>query len=183
MKYTWQGQILSVIVTHIEAAFLFFVVWMIAIGVTGTHMGGLIYSIISAIFYGIMMYSQGYAIEKNDKKNYSKLNPIWYKGAVVALGLVLLNGLVLLLYKFAWTAGSDGEALVKLWAVIGNVACLFWFSPYMNLLGLESGNMAFYGYAVIILFHTLMCFLGYFAGYKNFDISAKLKFLVYEKKK
>lgn len=182
MRYTWHGQILSVILTHFEAAAIFFVVWLIAIGITGTRIGGLIYSASSAVFYTVMMYSLGYSTVRNDKKSHTKLTPISYKGAVIALGLVFLNVLVLLLYKLSWTLGSEGGELVKLWAVGGNILGMFWFSPYINLLGISKGSIAFYGYAIIFFLHTIACFLGYFAGYKNFDISSKLKFLVYEKK-
>lgn len=182
MKYTWHGQIFSVIITHIVASLAFFLTWLIAISITGTRIGGLIYSSISAIFYAVMMYSIGYSVAKNDKKSYAKLTPFAYKGAVISLGLGFLNILTAILYKLLWTIGSDGESLINLWAVIGNVFSLFWFSPYMNLLGMDKGNMAVYGYLIIILLHTVMCFLGYFAGYKNFDISAKFRFLVYEKK-
>lgn len=182
MRYTWHGQILSVILTHLEASAIFFVVWLIAIGVTGTRIGGFLYSSASAVFYTVMMYSVGYSAVADDKKSHTKLTPIPYKGAVIALGLVLLNILVVLLYKLSWSLGSEGGELVKLWAVVGNILGLFWFSPCVNLLGISKGSIAVYGYAIIFFLHTIVCFLGYFAGYKNFDISAKLKFLVYEKK-
>ncbi|MBR4720323.1 MAG: hypothetical protein IK057_01035 [Clostridia bacterium] len=182
MKYTWHGQILSLVIAHIEAAFIFFFVWLIAISITGTGLGGLIYSSVSAVFYSIMMYSVGYSVAKNDKKSYAKLTPFAYKGALISLGLLILNILTAILYRMSWTFGSSGGSLTNLWAVIGNVFTLFWFSPYMNLLSLDNGNMSVCGYLIIVFLHTVMCFLGYLAGYKNFDISAKLKFLFYEKK-
>lgn len=182
MKYTWHGQFLSVIVTHIEAAVLFFIVWLISIAATGTRVGGLIYSSVSAVFYAVMMYSAGYSAEKSDKKSYTKLTPIPYKGAVIALGLMLVNFLVGFLYKLSWTLGGNTEELTNLWAAAGNIFGIFWFSPYVNLLGMDKGNISGCGYAIIFFLHTAACFLGYLAGYKNFDLSAKLRFLVYEKK-
>lgn len=182
MKYTWHGQILSVIIAHIVSATVFFLTWLIAISITGTRIGGLVYSSVSAVFYAVTMYSVGCSVAKNDKKSYAKLTPFAYKGAVISLGLGILNVLTVILYKLSWTIGGDSEGLTKLWAVIGNLFSLFWFSPYMNLLGMDKGNMTVYGYLISLLLHTAMCFLGYFAGYKDFDISAKFKFLVYEKK-
>lgn len=183
MKYTIPGQILSVILTHIKAAFLFFIVWLLAISLTSTQIGGIIYSSVSAAFYFIMMYATGYTIEKNDKKSYSKLTPVSYKGALLPLGLSLLNILTLIIYKLSWALGSNGENIENWWALAGNIFGLFWFSPYMNILGMETGKIAPYGYAIIFLLHELACFAGYFAGYKDFDISAKFSFLMYEKKK
>lgn len=183
MKYSWHGQILTAVLTHIELAFIFFIVWTVSITVTGTKIGGLIYSIISAVFYSVMMYYVGYSSAKNDKKSYSKLKPFAPKGAVIALGVLFLNILTAVLYKTAWAIGSDGESFNKIWAFSANLFSLFWFSPYINLLGMDKGNIAYYGYAVIVFLNTTACFFGYLAGYKDFDISKKLGFLIYEKKK
>lgn len=182
MKYTWYGQILSVITAHIEAAFVLFLIWFFSISITGTRLGGLIYSAVSAVVYAAVMYLRGYTTAGNDKKSYTKLSPIAYKGAVISLGLLFLNILPIFIYNLSWAIGSDGENLVNIWAIGGNAFCIFWFSPYLNLLGMDKGSIAVYGYAVIALLHTIACFLGYFAGYKNFDISEKLRLLVYEKK-
>ena len=129
-----------------------------------------------------MMYACGNTAAKNDKKSYSKLTPIAYKGAILALGLLALNIAFIAVYKLSWAFGSLDGSLVKLWAAIGNALTLFWFSPYMNLLGMDKGSISFHGYAIIILLHIVACYFGYFAGYKGFDISSKFRFLVYEKK-
>ena len=183
MKYTIPGQVASIIVTHIEAAFLFFFVWIFSISITSTKIGGLIFSSVSTLFYFMMIYSAGYNIVKNDKKSYTELSPISYKGALLSLGLLAVNIIVLVIYHLSWFFGSTPEGISTWWSLAGNIFSIFWFSPYMNLLGMENGHIAFYGYAIIILLHPIACFLGYYAGYNNFDISAKLKFLVYDQKK
>ena len=183
MKYTIPGQVLSIITTHIQAAFLFFFVWLLAISITSGKTAGLIYSIISSLFYFMMIYSASYTVVKNDKKSYTKLTPIPYKGALISLGLLLVNIIVLVIYHLSWQFGSNAEGLTNGWALAGNIFGLFWFAPYMNLLGMENGHIALHGYAIILLLHPIACFLGYFAGYKNFDISTKFKFLVYDQKK
>lgn len=183
LKYTIPGQVFSIIVTHIEAAFLFFFVWLLAITVTSGKTGGLIYSSISSFFYFMMVYSAGYSAAKNDKKSYTKLNPFPYKGALLSLGLLFVNIIVLAIYHLSWHLGGTADGIKSGWALAGNIFSIFWFSPYMNLLKMENGHIALYGYAITLLFHVIACFLGYFAGYKNFDISAKFKFLVYDTKK
>ena len=185
MKYTVPGQVLSIIVTHSEAGFLFFFVWLLAISITSNKTGGMIYSVISSVFYFMMMYSAGYTIVKNDKKSYTKLTPVPYKGALLPLGLLILNILFLVIYKLSWSIGVDSNGNISnIWSLIGNIAGMVWFSPYRELLGnMESGYIAPYGYAIVLLFHTIACFLGYFAGYNDFDISKKLRFLVYDQKK
>ena len=183
LKYTFKGQIISVLLTHLKAAVIFFFVWIIAIAVTSSGVGGIIYSVISAIFYFMMMYSAGYETFRSDRKSYSQLTPFWYKGLILSTGVIVLNALILTIYKLSWIFGSDGTSVTSVWSFIGNFLGLFWFSPYLNLLGMASGNIKIYGYAIIFLLHTLACFLGYFAGYKNYDISAKLRAFMYEKKK
>lgn len=183
LKYTIPGQVLSIIITHLEAAFLFFFVWLLSISVTSGKTVGLIYSAISSVFYFMMIYSAGYAAVKNDKKSYTKLSPFKYKGALLSLGLLLLNIIIAAIYHISWASGSDTGGISVWFSLAGRVFSVFWFSPYMNLLGMDNGNIALYGYAIILLFHAIACFLGYFAGYNDFDISAKLRFLVYDTKK
>ena len=185
MKYTVPGQVLSIIVTHIEAAFLFFFVWLLAISITSTKIGALIYCVISSIFYFMMMYSAGYTVVKNDKKSYTDLTPFPYKGALLSIGLLVLNILFLVIYRLSWSIGVDADGhITNVWSLIGNILGMFWFAPYRELLGhMEIGYISPCGYAVILLFHVVACTLGYFAGYKDFDISAKMRFLVYDQKK
>lgn len=183
MKYTIPGQVASIIVTHSEAAFLFFFVWIFSISITSTKVGGLIFSTISTLFYFMMIYSAGYNTVKNDKKSYTELTPVPYKGALLSLGLLVFNIIVLVIYHLSWFFGSTPEGISTWWSLVGNIFSIFWFSPYLNLLNMENGHIALYGYAIILLLHPSACFLGYYAGYKNFDISAKFKFLVYDQKK
>ena len=183
MKYTVKGQVLSVIATHAKAAVLFFIVWLLALSITGTKIGGLIYSVISAIFYFFMMYNAGYSIVKDDKKSYTELTSDKKKGLLLPIGLLVLNIVLVVLYKAAWTFASDGSGLTNWWALACNALALFWFSPYINILGMDKGALAVYGYAIICLLHILAFYLGYFAGYNDFDISTKFRFLMYEKKK
>lgn len=183
MKYSIMGQIISVILTHLEAVFVFFAVWVIAISVTSSKIGGTIYSAIATVFYVSAMYSVCYAKAKDDKKSYSPLTPEKYKGILLSAGLLVINIAVAFIYSFIWKTASDGANLTGIGAVAVNVFCLFWFSPFISFLGEQNGVISVLGYVAIFALPVLSCFFGYLAGYKNFDISRKLKFLVYEKKK
>jgi len=183
LKYSIKGQIISVILEHLRAAIIFFMVWIFAIRITSSKTGGIIYSAITTFLYFVIMYSAGYQAEKNDKKSYSPLTPTPYKGAVLSLGVLAVNALIVLSYLLAWRISGDGENFTNLRAVAVNAIYLFWFSPFIGFLGTQKGAIAPFGYIIIFVLPILSCFLGYFAGYKNFDISAKLRFLVYEKKR
>ena len=183
MKYSIKGQIMSVILAHLKAVFLFFVVWIIDIAVIASKIGGAIYTATSAIIYFIIMYSACYSQAKNDKKSYSPLTPKKYKGILLSSGVVVMSVLVVLGYIFVWHSASDGENLISLWAVAVNVFYLFWFSPFISFLGDQKGVISVSEYAIAFILPIVSCFLGYLAGYKNFDIAEKMRFFVYEKKK
>lgn len=183
MKYTLRGQIISVLLEHLKASFIFFTVWILAISVTSSKIGGAVYSAIATFFWFAIIYSAGYQAEKNDKKSYSPLTPTPYKGALLSFGVLAVNALIVLSYLLAWRISGDGENLTNLRAVAVNAIYLFWFSPFIGFLGTQKGAIAPFGYIIIFVLPTASCFLGYFAGYKNFDISEKLRRLVYEKKK
>lgn len=182
MKYTLRGQIISVILEHMKAVFILFAVWVLAINITATKIGGIVYSSVATLFYFTIIYSAGYQTERSDKKSYSPLTPKKYKGALLSLGIVAVNIAVVTAYLLVWRMAGDGESLTSLKTVAVNVMCLLWFSPFISFLGGQKGTIAPFGYIIIFLLPAVSCFLGYFAGYKNFDISAKLRFLMYEKK-
>lgn len=182
-KYSIKGQIISVILTHLEMVFIFFAVWLMAISVTTSEIGSVIYSVAAIFFYSIMMYSVCYSQARNDKKSYSPLTPMKYKGILLCLGVLVISIMAIFGYIFVWRTQSDGESLVKLWAISINVFYMFWFSPFINFLSDKKGAISILGYVMMFVPTALSCFLGYLAGYKDFDISSKMKFLVYEKKK
>ena len=183
MKYSIKGQIISVILSHLKAVFLFFIVWTIDIAVISLKIGGAIYTVTSTILYFIIMYSACYSQAKNDKKSYSPLTPKKYKGILLSMGVLVMSIFVVFGYIFVWQKASDGENLINLWAVAVNIFYLFWFSPFISFLGKQKGTIAITEYAIAFIIPIASCFLGYLAGYKNFDIAEKMRFLVYEKKK
>lgn len=182
LKYSIKGQVVSVILEHLRASTIFFVAWILTIRITSSVIGGIVYSVIATFFYLTLMYSAGYQALKNDKKSYSPLTPKKYKGALLSLGLLALSILIVIAYLIAWRVAGDGENLITLWAVAVNVLYLFWYSPFVGFLGTQKGTISMLGYIIIFVLPTASCFLGYFAGYKGFDISEKLRTLIYEKK-
>lgn len=182
LKYTRPGQMVSMLITHIELSFLFFAIWLIIFSLTQTVLGGIIYTAVSFILFCVCLYSTGNTVYNNDKKSYSRLSPKWYQGAVLPLIIIIINIALLILYKVAWKYAGNGESLNRLWAVFVNMANIFWFSPYQKLVTLDKGYVNALSYIITFITPVVMCFLGYFAGYKNFKISKKLRFLVYDNK-
>lgn len=182
LKYSIKGQIISVILEHLRAVCILFVLWVLGIRITASEIGGMIYSAIAVFLYFAVMYSAGYQAEKNDKKSYSPLTPKKYKGALISLGVLVLSIVFVCAYLLVWQTASDGNNLTSLWAVAVNILYLFWFCPFVNFLSAQKGVIPPIWYFIIFILPTASCFLGYFAGYKNFNILEKLRTLMYEKK-
>ncbi len=182
-RYTWAGQVLSVVLTHIEMSFLFFFVWLLALGLLEKKVFGDIYTVVSVLTYFFALYGVSESIYRDDKKTYTKLSPFWYKGAILSILPILLNLIFATLIMFVWKKYSEGGALQNAGAIVINVIGVFWVSPFQKLVQFEKGMVDIVSYLVIVIVPFIACFFGYFAGVKGFDISSKFRFLMYEKKK
>ena len=113
----------------------------------------------------------------------SPLTPKPLKGLLLPAFLTIANVIVILLYKLAWIAGSDGKSTTEIWSLILNIISLLWVAPYQPLLGMAYGHIELQGYLIIFVTPFIASTLGYFAAYKGFDLSAKVHGFAYEKKK
>ena len=183
LKYTWCGQLLSALITHLELSFLFFVLWIFSISLFETTPGGIILTVIFVLIFAFTLYNASYQAEKNDAKSYTKLEPKWYKGALLPTFILGMNVICIVSYLLVWKFACADGGLTSLWAVAVNAVSLFWFAPYQKLVPLEAGTIGTIGYVCMFTVPILSCFLGYYAGYKNFDLTEKLHKFTYEKKK
>ena len=182
MKYTVLGQMVSVLGAHAATAFIFFFIWLVTAGMW-QGVAGKIFSAIGCLCYLVAIYNSGVTSAQNDKRTISPLTPYPAKGLVLPIILLVVNVVMILLYKYAWSAGGNGEYLVQGWAVIVNVLCVFWTSAYENILGMEKGVLELQGYLIICVLPFVASGAGYFAGYKGYDVFDKISALAYEKKK
>lgn len=177
LKYSIKGQIISVILTHLEIVALSFVMWLFTISITLLKMGEMIYSIVAAIAYFVCMYLKCFSQAKDDKKSFSPLTPKPFKGLLLSTGITIVNVVIFLIHISV--LNFAGENPSDFLSTASNVVYLFWFSPFINLI--DSQSVAISELVMILIMPLSSCFLGYLAGYKNFDISAKLRAIMYEK--
>lgn len=182
LKYSVPGQMVLMIKTHFTTA----VVFMILFLMTASMQKGIIntiFGIIGLLGYFLSIYAYSETAHKNDKLTVSPLTPKPLKGLLLPAFLIIANIIVILLYKLAWTAGSDGKSMTEIWSLILNIISLLWVSPYEPLLGMAHGHIELKGYLIIFLTPIIASTLGYLAAYHNFDLSAKVHGFAYEKKK
>ena len=176
-------QMLQIIKSHIFSTILIFILGMVSAGAIYGENSFLlgIFLIISIIIYFGMMYSEAYIIAKRDTKKITVEEPYLLKGFLLPLGLTVLTVLFYLLYFFVWKYMMVGESF-NLGAWLLNMIFIIWTYPFNPILGLSNGAMMWYGYIIVVFAPVIFSGIGYIAGMKDFDITAKLSKYIYEKK-
>ena len=180
LKYTIPGQMLSIAGAHIITSFIFFFIWLVTAGVW-EGIAGKIFSLVGLICYLISIYNASVNCAQADKRTVSPLTPHPWKGFVLPIFLLVFNALIVFMYKYAWSVAGDGEFLRQGWAVFLNMLAVFWTAAYENLLGMTRGALSAGGYFIIFVLPIAATAGGYFAGFKGFDLFAKISGIAYEK--
>ncbi len=180
-KFTVPGRQLRIIGAHASSAFIFSVLWLMGVAIWVTKTGGYIYTALGLIAYFFTLYNSGASCSVDDKRSYTSMTPHPLKGLALPITLILVNVLIIVLYKCAWAFGTTNGTPSEIWAIITNILCIAWFSPYQPVLGMAQGHFELLGYIIILFMPVVATFLGYFANYKGFYLKEKLSFLVYEK--
>ncbi len=182
LKYSIPGQMLLMIKNHFTTSVVFMILFLMTASMQNGF-GGIIFGVVGFLGYFLSIYAYSGSALKDDKRTVSPLTPKPLKGLFLPAFLTIVNVVVILLYKLAWLAGSDGKSMTEIWSLILNIISLLWVSPYQPLLGMAYGHIELHGYLIIFITPFVASALGYFAAYKGFDLSAKVHSFAYEKKK
>lgn len=182
LKYSIPGQMLLMVKSHFTTSVLFMILFL-ATSAMQKGFGNILFGVLGFLGYFLSIYSYSGSAFKDDKLSVSPLTPHPLKGLWLPVILTVTNIIVILLYKLAWAAGSNGESMTEIWSLILNIISLLWVSPYQPLLGMEYGHIELKGYLIIFITPFIASTLGYLAAYKGFDLSAKVHGIAYEKKK
>ena len=182
MKYSIPGQMLLMIKNHFTVSVVFMILFLMTASMQ-VGVGSLIFGGIGFLGYFLSIYSYSGTCLRDDKITVTNLTPHPLKGLMLPIFLTIASAVIILLYKLAWTHGSDGHSMTEVWSLILNIISLLWVSPYQPILGMEYGQIAPHGYAIIFVTPFVASFLGYLAAYYGFDLSEKVHGIAYEKKK
>ena len=173
---------LLMIKSHFTTAVVFMVLFLMT---TSMRMGfgNAVFGVVGFIGYFLSIYSYSAAVLRDDKRSISTLTPHPLKGLILPAFLTIANVIVILLYKLAWSQGSDGQSMTEVWSLILNIVSLLWVSPYQPLMGMVRGHIELHGYLIVFVTPFIASALGYLAAYNGFDLSAKIHSIAYEKKK
>lgn len=142
-----------------------------------------VFSVFFTLFYFSIVYRKAWDYASHDKKPYVEMTPYKAKGAVLSIGILLLNLILWIAYKFSWTFMTIDGSLATYTGVFYNVAYIFNTFMYVGFINLSNGSMNWYGHIIIYAVPLAASTLGYIAGLKDFTLSDKLMPFIYEKKK
>ncbi len=182
LKYSVPGQMLLMVKNHFTVSVVFMIFFLMTTSMRNGF-GNMVFGILGLLGYFLSIYSYSGTALRDDKRTISPLEPKPLKGLLLPAFLTIANVLVILLYKLAWSQGSDGESMTEIWSLILNIISLLWVAPYQPLLGMAYGHIELTGYLIIFVTPFVASALGYYAAYKGFDLSAKVHSFAYEKKK
>lgn len=182
LKYSVFGQMLLMIKNHFTVAVVFMILFLMITPMRNSF-GNMVFGILGVLGYFLSIYAYSGTAFRDDKRSVSPLTPTPLKGLWLPALLTIANAVIILLYKLAWAAGSDGKSMTEIWSLILNIISLLWVAPYQPLLGMAYGHIELQGYFIIFVTPFVASLLGYFAAYKGFDLSAKVHSFAYEKKK
>ena len=176
-------QVLKIVKAHLLSTLLIFVLAMIsAAAVYGTKIGMAIFPVVSILIYFVIVYTEGYEIAKRDKKSYTKEEPYILKGFYLSWGITVITIILYASYYLVWKCMSVDGVLTEISAVLLNLPFVLWSYAFSGIIGLQKGFMHWYGYIVVIIIPIIFSGVGYIAGLKDFDITAKLSKYIYENK-
>ena len=181
-KYPYK-QAFKLISAHAVACFFIFIIGiLIFAGLITNKVGNIVFSTIATLIYFMSIYNHSYEIAQKDKKSYTPENPYMLKGLVLAVGILAVSIILYALYFVAWNFMTINEALISVSGWINNFLFIIWTFPFSGFIKLSDGVMTWYGYIIVATIPFIASSLGYFAGYKNFDLYSKFLSLVYENK-
>lgn len=183
LKFVGREQLLHIIKTHLTTAAVAFLMGMfLFLRVVSSELGSVIYSLVFTAIYFMSMYSAAYDCCMRDKKSYTEEKPYAAKGLALPLGLTLLTAAIWVLYEITWHFITIDGSLATVTAVINNVIFTMWTFMFSAFMDLNSGSISTAGYIITLLLPFAACGLGYYAGYKGFDLTGIAAKFIYEKK-
>lgn len=171
-------QLFEIIKTHCCVSVIAFLVGTTLSPMIVTKFSKNLFSLIFIFLYMVLIYNKSESIARRDRKTYTEEKPYKCKGLVLPLGIYLVWGFLYVMYYISWKY----QIISYTSGFINNLLYIMWNYCYYAFINVGNLNV---GVLSIIMFFTvplITCMLGYFAGYRNFDLSEKVAGIIYEKK-
>ena len=137
-----------------------------------------IFTAVFAAVYALAMYSKSAETAWYDRKEYTPQKAYAWKGFLLPLGIFAVWIILFALYKFSWKY----EIVSYSSGFINNFLFAMWNFVYSGILELNNGSFSWYIIGVEAVVSIAACAIGYYAGFRRFDLSEKVAKIVYEQK-
>ena len=175
-KYISFKQIFQLVKMHLYVSIAATFMGLIMVSFSTGGITKYIFSGIFILIYMLVLYSKSADIAKHDRQEYSKEVPYAAKGFLLPIGIFVVGTLFYVLYSITWkcniidtTSGFVNNALFVVWTFV-----------YTGLANLSNGHISLTAVIAFIIVPEIAAELGYFAGFKNFDLSEKVAEVVYD---
>ena len=137
-------------------------------------------SLIAMFIYVLVLYSTCVDMARQDRKQYTEEVAYPWKGLILPVGIYVIWGFLYIMFYFSWKYGIVHPDFVS--GIINNILFVMWNYVYMGFMQIMEGKFAMWTLILVFLTPLVACGVGYFAGYKGFDVSEKVVKVVYDKK-
>lgn len=141
-----------------------------------------VHTTVCMIIYFFVVYSGAYEVSKKDIKSYTNQKAYWYRGLILPIGLTVIGVFLLVLYLITWKFMTVDGVILGTYGYINNFLFVMWSFVYNGILGLVGGKISVIGIVVLFVYPFIPSFVGYFLGYKGFDMANLFHKLVYSNK-
>lgn len=140
-------------------------------------------SLLMTAVYFFGLYAKGKEIAGRDKLSYTTTSVYLFKGAVLAVPVLVWNFVLWLLYVFAWKALTLNGQLFSFSGVFYNIIYVFNTFMYSGFAEISGGSVEWYAHILIYIVPLAAVTIGYIAGVYDLSLMEKIAPFVYEKKK
>lgn len=174
---TLKTQFVRTIISHIKiSAFLLLLFGVCLINLWTLDIARNILCVIIPVIYAFHMADVGNKTGMHDHKSYSKTKPFAPKGFMLALPILVLNLIFWLIFKFSW---SDNASLIS---VLAKLIFYAWTFPFTAFVYTDKASMHLLCHMLLYLLPILSLGIGYFTGYKKWEVYKLLDSITFEKK-
>ena len=156
---------------------------MLLISIITNPVGNAIFTGIMMVIYFFSIYGAASNCAAQDLKPYTEEQAYPWKGLLLPVGIILVTAALWGLYQAAWQFMTIDGNLATVTGIACNVIFIVWTFMFNALMGLQQGGMNWYAYVFVLIVPVIASGLGYYAGYRGFDLYDKMMRFVYEKKK
>lgn len=174
---TLKTQIIRILISHIKISFFLLLMFgVFLINLWTLNIARKILCIIVPLIYALSIGAEANKSATHDYKSYSKTKPFALKGFLLPVPILVFSLVFWVIFKFSWI---DTQNLIS---VLVKLIFYMWTFPFTSFAYLDKASMHIACHLLIYLLPFLASGIGYFTGYKKWDLYKLLNSITFEKK-